>query len=158
VKRSSTVTWNVYTDGASRGNPGHSGAGVYVVAHDDPLIERGIYLGKKTNNQAEYLALALALFFIKNKVARGHEQLPYLHIHADSELLVKQMRGIYKVKNPVLAKIKRLIETLLEPFSCRFTHIRRELNTLADALANEGVDEKKPLPITFKKMLEKALH
>ena len=62
------------------------------------------------------------------------------------------MRGIYRVKNPILAKIKSVIDTLLEPFPHKLLHVRRELNKEADALANKGVDEKTAMPITFKKL------
>ena len=106
MKEASRSIWKIYTDGASRGNPGPSGAGVYVTQDDIPIIKRGIYLGKKTNNQAEYLALALAIFFVKNSAAHRSIELPTLHLYADSELMVKQMKGIYRVKNPTLFQIK----------------------------------------------------
>ena len=152
-KPTENVSWKVYTDGAARGNPGKAGAGIYVTQNDTPVIQRAVFLGKKTNNQAEYLALALALYFIKNKATR-EKKLPTLIIQSDSELLVKQIHGIYKIKNSVLAQLKQIIDALLEPFSYRFSHVRREHNIQADALANKGIDDKIAMPIRFANLLK----
>lgn len=147
-----TSTLVIYIDGAARGNPGPAGAGIHIV-HDDKTVNKGIYLGKKTNNQAEYLALALALFFTEKLCTEDHIKNPHLSIFSDSELLIKQMRGEYKVKNEALAQIKSVIEGLLVNFTYKFAHVRREKNKEADRLANLGIDEKHKIPVAFIKIL-----
>ncbi len=153
-KKESTVTWYIYTDGASRGNPGQAGAGVYVITKDKTeVLTAAAYLGKKTNNQAEYLALVLALYLIDKEVKRRHNIRPHLAIRADSELLIKQIRGTYKVRNPHLMHLKILIDGLLEGYEHDLRHVRRESNTAADALANRGVDGKKYPPKDFMELI-----
>ena len=76
-----------------------------------------------------------------------------LAIHSDSELLVKQMKGLYKVKNPALAQLKAVAVDLLKPYTFTFTHVMREKNKDADALANLGVDKKYKVPTGFAKIL-----
>lgn len=137
--------WQVFVDGASRGNPGASGAGVYIQHNHEDFLKKGFDLGKKTNNQAEYLALALALFFIKQEKTKN----PEISIISDSELLIKQMKGLYKVKNPVLQNIKKLIDSLLQNTKSTFKHVLREKNKIADELANEGIDKKNGIPKKF---------
>ena len=141
---------NVYIDGAARGNPGPAGAGVFIPqAHEHPIKE-AIYLGIKTNNQAEYMALAFALFLIQ-KMALTKKT--FIQIHSDSQLLVRQMSGIYKVKNEKLFSIKKQLDSLLKEFSHKFIHIPRELNKDADTLANIGIDKKKKIPTAFSHFL-----
>jgi ribonuclease HI len=146
----------IYIDGAARGNPGHAGAGIYITYHNDNLLSKGIYLGEKTNNQAEYLALALAVFFAEKVCTENQIHHPQLSIFSDSELLIKQMRGEYKVKNAILAQIKSLIDKLLVKFTYKFAHVRREKNKEADRLANLGVDEKHKIPAAFTKILSES--
>lgn len=140
----------VFIDGASRGNPGHAGAGIFITQGDKELIKTGIYLGLKTNNQAEYLALALAAFFLKN--------LPEIEkykvlIISDSELLVRQMQGQYKIKNEILLDLKFLIDKLLSNVHFKIEHVLREKNKIADKLANEGINKKNGIPAEFIKLL-----
>ena len=142
---SAKVTWRIFLDGASRGNPGQAGAGVAIINNNEFILREGFYLGRKTNNQAEYLALAFAAFLIKEQL-QNRKLLPHLEFISDSELLVKQMSGLYRVKNPTLARIKHLVEGLLEGIPHSFQHVLRANNTQADALANSGVDKKKKLP------------
>ena len=133
-------TLTIHTDGASRGNPG-AAAFAYVIARpDEPPIEEGGCLGEMTNNQAEYTALVRAL---ERSLRLGAEH--RLHIHADSELMVKQMRGEYKVKNAELRDLYDRARDLADKFTggVVFTHIRRELNKRADALCNEALDGKR---------------
>jgi|SaaInlStandDraft_4_1057021.scaffolds.fasta_scaffold10804_2 ribonuclease HI len=144
----------IFTDGASRGNPGIAGIGVYAKQGVDVVIKAGCYVGEKTNNQAEYLALALALFLVKKKICRK-DSCPRFIIIADSELLVRQMNGTYKVKNPVLKNIKRAIDDILDGVSCSFQHVLREKNKAADQLANQGIDKKKAVPEAFASFLLK---
>jgi ribonuclease HI len=127
----------IYTDGASRGNPGPA-AFAYVIARDgeEPIEEAG-KLGRMTNNQAEYLALVRAL---EHALELGaHHRVV---VHSDSELLVKQMKGEYRVKNADLRDLYEEASALCGRFneSVDFRHVRREDNRRADALGNEALD------------------
>lgn len=144
--------WSIYVDGASRGNPGPSGAGIYILCGDHEVVQKGIYLGKKTNNQAEYLAVALAVFFLKLELKKTGAT-AIITITSDSELLVRQMQGRYAVKNSSLKSLKMLIDSELAHFNVSFKHVLREYNKVADKLANLGVDKKHPMPEPFKKLL-----
>ena len=125
-----------YIDGGARGNPGPAGYGVYIELPDDGVVELHGGLGIATNNVAEYNGLLAALRWA---VDHGHRD---VHIRADSELLVKQMRGEYKVKNaglqPLVARARLLVGQLN---NVSFTHVRREQNKDADRLSNVGMDE-----------------
>lgn len=146
--------WYIFTDGAARGNPGPAGAGVFITHNEEPPIKEAIFLGEKTNNQAEYLALAYALFLMqKIVVEKNCTKKSELLIHADSELLVKQMTGKYKIKNETLFFIKNNLEKFLDSLTYRFIHIPREQNKEADKLANLAIDKKKKIPTDFSKFL-----
>ena len=125
-----------YIDGGARGNPGPAGYGVHIELPDGSIEELHGGLGIATNNVAEYNGLLAALRWA---VDHGHRK---VQIRADSELLVKQMRGEYKVKNaglqPLVARA-RLLAAQLD--SVTFTHVRREQNKDADRLSNVGMDE-----------------
>ena len=128
----------LYTDGASRGNPGEGGAGVVLTDLEDNIVaEEKLYLGQCTNNQAEYRALILGLeeaTFMKPSE---------LIIRADSELLVRQIQGLYRVKNEGLQPLYNQAMKLLKGFrSLKIEHIPREKNKKADKLANRAIDEK----------------
>ena len=138
--------WRIFVDGAARNNPGPAGAGIYITAGDETICERGYYLGKKTNNQAEYLALLLALLITNKEIKKRKISNPKLVITSDSELLVKQMNKVYRVKNKELQKIKSVIDELLEDKSYVVKHVLREKNKIADKLANKGIDSKKSPP------------
>lgn len=123
------------TDGGSRGNPGPAGAG-FVIERDGEVICRGgRFLGSCTNNVAEYEAL---IWGLENVSALGFSEVT---VYADSELLVKQINGQYRVKNeglkPLFVRAKAVLKTF--PKS-RVAHVRREQNTEADAMANEAMD------------------
>lgn len=126
-----------YIDGGARGNPGPAGYGVRVEAADGALVaELHGGLGIATNNVAEYNGLLAAL-----KWAVDHEERD-VHIRADSELLVKQMRGEYTVKNPGLQPlVARARLLVMELDRVAFEHVRRESNKEADRLSNLGMDE-----------------
>ncbi len=145
--------WQVFVDGAARGNPGPSGAGIYVVDHQVPLIQKGFFLGNKTNNQAEYLALLLAIFFARSYCESKQILIPYLHFISDSELLIKQLNGFYSVKNPILIELNRAIPAMLKGIPHTFTHVVRAHNKHADALANKGVDKRTKIPTDFLKFV-----
>ncbi len=127
----------IRTDGGSRGNPGPAGIGVVIENADtNEVVEtHAKFLGKTTNNQAEYKAVILGL---ERAVVLGAT---HVEVVADSELLIKQARGEYRVKNPDLqirfAELKAF-ERQLPRVSYR--HVRREFNKAADALANEAMD------------------
>ena len=126
-----------YIDGSSRGNPGPSGAGVLITDENgSELLRVPQKIGNTTNNVAEYKALILAL-----KQAQLLKA-DIVEIRSDSQLLVKQMRGEYKIKHPTLAHLATQAYSLMRNFqSVTFTHIRRELNKIADHLANIGSAE-----------------
>ena len=125
-----------YIDGGARGNPGPAGYGVYIELPGGAVAALHGGLGIATNNVAEYNGLLAALTWA---VEHGHR---VVHIRADSELLVKQMRGEYKVKNrglqPLVARARMLVGQL---DTVTFTHVRREQNKDADRLSNVGMDE-----------------
>lgn len=127
----------IYTDGASRGNPGEGGAGIVFEDRNGKeitVIQR--YLGLVTNNVAEYQALLIALEAAQEFHAKR------VRIFLDSELVVKQLNGEYKVKNSALKPLFDLIKSSLSRFeSCEISHIPREKNDRADALANAAIDE-----------------
>ena len=126
-----------YIDGGARGNPGPAGYGVRIEDERGTLIEE-LYqpLGVATNNVAEYNGLLAALRWA---VDHGERE---VHIRSDSELLVKQMRGEYKVKHPGLQPLYVRARLLaVEIGDVRFEHVRREFNKEADRLSNLGMDE-----------------
>lgn len=129
-----TATVNV--DGGSRGNPGPAGYGAYVAREDGTVIELKGFIPHATNNVAEYNGLLTALRWA------AEQGLATLHVKADSELMMKQMRGEYRVKNagllPLYEEAKRLARRIPK---VTYTHVRREFNKEADRLANEAMDE-----------------
>lgn len=129
----------IHVDGGSRGNPGPAGAGVVISGDDGALIyEAGFFLGRQTNNAAEYHALIRAL----ERAGQCGEQL--ITIHSDSELLVRQITGEYQVKSPTLAPLHRQAQTLLvRAGRWNIRHVRREQNTRADELANLAMDARR---------------
>jgi ribonuclease HI len=128
----------LHVDGASRGNPGEAGFGIHVTdAKGDAVASLFGYLGTATNNVAEYQALLHGLRFALARGARTVE------VFSDSELLVRQLEGRYRVKHPGLVPLHREAQSLLARFDeTRVAHVPRERNREADALANRAVDEK----------------
>ena len=132
-----TYIFSLYSDGASRGNPGDAGAGIILLDRQgNELSTRSLYLGKCTNNSAEYQALIAGLEVALEVGCRD------LHIFLDSQLIVRQIQGIYKVKNedlkPLYNRARRLLTELQ---SWKIYHIPREKNFRADHLANKGIDD-----------------
>ncbi len=128
-----------YIDGASRGNPGESGIGVIIKDENQNIIEKFFgYIGKATNNIAEYTALITCLKRVKKL------NLSSLTVYSDSELLVRQIQGKYKVRSENLKELYRKVNKLLNEAGYKFTieHIEREANKEADQLANIGIDQK----------------
>jgi len=132
-------TLRLRTDGAARGNPGPAGAGILI--EDDQGIRvqaRHKWLGQMTNNQAEYHALVEGLKAVKEwKPDR-------LEIYLDSKLVVEQIKGQYKIKEPELQKLHAQARQLLEGLQYEIKHVAREENRGADHLANMAIDEKLP--------------
>ena len=127
----------VYSDGAARGNPGPAGAGAVLVDPAGTVVARlGRYLGKQTNNVAEYQGLLLGL---KHAKELGYKQ---VEVRADSQLLIRQLKGEYAVRHAGLKPLHAEALRLLRSFD-RFElkHVPREENALADEMSNRAIDE-----------------
>jgi ribonuclease HI len=131
-------TLTLQFDGGSRGNPGPAGIGVVVSAEDGtPLITLGRFIGRATNNVAEYRALIVAMEKAKELGATK------IIIRGDSELIIKQMRGEYRVKHPDMKVLHAQAQKLLREFEhARIEHNLRHKNELADKLANLAMDRR----------------
>ena len=132
----------VYADGGSRGNPGPAGAGAYLETEDgDPVARIYKYLGETTNNVAEYSAL---IFGLKEAQRQKADQVT---VRMDSQLVVKQIAGEYRVKEPTLQKLHAQVLELIQGFKkFKAEHIPREENGKADELANYAMDQGAKLP------------
>ncbi len=132
--------WSLYCDGASRGNPGPAGAGAALTDPQGATVARLTrFLGVTTNNVAEYQALILGL---KEAARLGVRK---LQVFADSELLVRQLNGQYRVKSPHLLPLWRQAQNELKNFKAfTVSHVPRAENRLADELANQAIDQKAP--------------
>ena len=127
----------IHIDGGSRGNPGPAGFGVYVEAADGTVTELYGFIGRATNNVAEYQALLHALRHALDRGART------VALYSDSELVVKQIDGRYRVKHPDMLPLHREAAALLRRFEeASLRHVRREQNKDADRLANRALDLK----------------
>ena len=127
----------LYSDGGARGNPGPAAYGVAVYNAGGALLEKlKKYLGELTNNQAEYEGVIAGL-------SKASElQATEIDFYLDSELIVKQLKGEYKIKNEGLQPLAAKVLALTNKFSrVNFYHVRREKNQLADELVNEALDE-----------------
>ncbi len=124
-----------HTDGASRGNPGPSAYG-FTIEKDGAVIEDGgDYIGETTNNIAEYRAFVAALERMKELGASE------VVVYSDSELAVRQINGVYRVRNAGLMPLFARVKDLLEEFrSWKVVHVTRDKNSLADGLANKALD------------------
>jgi len=134
----STAPWvTVNIDGGARGNPGPAGYGaIFKDASGKKIGELSRYLGIQTNNFAEYSGLIAAL---EHALNQGYKT---LKVFSDSELLVRQMKGIYKVRSPELRPLYDQARSLIRKLdSFRIEHVRREFNREADKLANRAMDE-----------------
>ena len=137
MSRSPAPDWILYSDGASRGNPGPAGYGSYLVdQRSGAIVELSGYLGIATNNVAEYQGLLAGLRYV---LAHGGGRVA---IRADSQLLVRQLEGRYQVKHPRLIPLYRDAMALLaRTVGWTASHVPREQNRDADRLANRGIDE-----------------
>ena len=129
-------------DGGARGNPGASGFGVFVQDESgEEVASLYGYLGEQTNNVAEYAGLLAALRYASSQGARR------MKIRSDSELLVRQINGEYRVKNPRLIELHRAARGLISRIGgVTVEHVRREQNKDADRLANEAMDTRGESP------------
>jgi ribonuclease HI len=147
---SSPELLTIHTDGAARGNPGPAAYAFVIQRRGQPPIEEAGVLGDATNNQAEYTALVRAL---EHALALGPDH--RIVVHSDSELMVKQLNGEYRVKNEELRPLYEDILDMRRQFTggVTFVHVRRAQNKRADELCNEALDgkrsctsEQKPTP------------
>ena len=131
----------LHTDGAARGNPGPAAAGIVVERADgDVLVQTGTYLGEMPNNQAEYRALILGL-----RAANDFHPAA-VDVFMDSELVVRQMTGVYQVRDATLRQLYQEAMTLVRAIpQVSFTHVRRAQNALADRLANQALNQQQRL-------------
>ena len=130
----------IFTDGGARGNPGHAAIG--AVVGDQKYRE---YIGETTNNVAEYKAVIFALKKVLQKFGKNKSKELILEINVDSELLYKQMRGEYRVKDANLKILSTEVRNLITDFrEVNFNHVRREKNKEADKLVNEELDSRLP--------------
>lgn len=134
--------FTIHGDGGSRGNPGPAGAGAVIRnEHGELIATVSQFLGVRTNNYAEYEAVILALEALQKIVPRLEWESANVEVKMDSELVVKQMKKIYKVKHPVLKEQNARLWRATEPFdTVTFTHVPRAQNSDADALANDAMD------------------
>jgi ribonuclease HI len=124
-----------FTDGGSRGNPGPAASAIY---NPDTGISRGIYVGRATNNEAEYKAL---LFALKTALTNKASEVA---IYADSELMVKQVKGLYRVNAPTILPLYAEAMFLIAKFDAfEISHVRREFNKEADREVNVILDAEK---------------
>lgn len=130
------ATIKVNTDGGARGNPGPAGIGVVITLPEGRVIEKQRGIGVGTNNQAEYLALLWATHLVYRYVDEGDEVVFIL----DSELVVKQMKGEYKIKDAQLQVLNKKVEAELQraKYKFSFQHVLRDQNARADALVKRA--------------------
>ncbi len=126
----------LHIDGASRGNPGRAGAGIWMTdGSGKKLLEVSRYLGHKTNNEAEYWALLLGVREAKRLGGKS------IHILTDSELIARQVKGLYRVRDVNLKGLHRIVTQNLKEFSSvEITSISRDENREADRLANQAIE------------------
>ncbi len=128
----------VFCDGGSRGNPGPAALGVVIKTTKGEIIEEmGEYLGEQTNNYAEYSAVITALNKLREMKVDSAD------FYLDSELAVRQLNGIYKVKNEGLKVLHSKVLEAIGEMNITFTHVYREYNTEADAMVNQVLDSQK---------------
>ncbi len=146
-----TTEWSLFIDGASRNNPGPSGAGIYLLKNGEPFLQQGYFLGTKTNNQAEYLALLLGLFLLEPLLAKDD----LICVFSDSQLLVRQLNGIYKIKEASLVPLYTCAKNFLFKKNYVLEHILRYNNAAADKLANLGINRQTEPPGKFEQFCER---
>ena len=133
--------YTIHTDGGSRGNPGPAASGYVIEGGSLQPIHHGQYLGVETNNVAEYTAAILGLQRLKAVLGAQKASEAHVRVMSDSELLVRQVNGEYKVKDATLKMLYMDLHNARQDFAgVTFTHIRREQNQAADRMVNEALD------------------
>jgi len=135
-------TLTIHTDGGSRGNPGPAAcAAVFLNSSGEIIHSTSLFLGHSTNNEAEYQAVVLALETLLSDLG-SFSNFDHLDFVLDSELVVKQLTGLYKIKKPELQQFALTIHQLVNQVSKKttFRHVKRHLNKLPDQLLNEELD------------------
>ena len=134
--------FTIHADGGARGNPGPAGAGAIIRDEfGNSVASVSKFLGHQTNNFAEYEAVILAFEALSKLVPMVEHDTTDVVVKLDSELIVKQMKGLYKVRHPVLKEQQARLAQVAAAFgSVSFTNVPREENSDADALANEAMD------------------
>ena len=127
----------IFTDGASRGNPGKASSGFVIFNEDkEKIFEEGKYLGVQTNNFAEYTAVLRAIQYVSKNFPKAT-----VKFHMDSKLVCEQLSGRYKIKSgnliPLVSQIRSLID---DPQKVTYKHIPRAMNSLADEMCNKALD------------------
>ena len=143
--QSNSLTYIIYTDGGARGNPGPAALGVVIQdGAGKTLKEYGEYLGERTNNEAEYEAVIFALKKVKQLVGKAHTKQASVEVRLDSELVMRQLAGLYKVEEERLQLLFMKIWNLKTDFGqVSFTHVPREKNRAADRQVNKALDVEK---------------
>lgn len=128
----------IHTDGGARGNPGPSAIGVVIDGSTARLTSYGLFIGVGTNNQAEYKAVQSALSWIKDNVPEATS----LHFYLDSQLVVSQLTGVFKVKHPEMLRLKTEISKQIVELGIKveFSYVPRAQNAAADAMVNQALD------------------
>ncbi len=133
--------YTIHTDGGSRGNPGPAASGYVIEGDGMHSVHHGQYLGIETNNVAEYTAAILGLNRLKAIIGTEQARMAHVRVMSDSELLVRQVNGEYKVKDATLKKLFVDLYNARQDFAkVTFSHIRREHNQAADRMVNEALD------------------
>lgn len=138
------VQYSVYTDGGSRGNPGISAYAFVIYDSNNEIYSSSGFLGISTNNKAEYTALLTALKYIVSQIQENNLDLTITNytLYSDSELMVKQIKGEYKVKDEDLKILYLECKELIKKIAnFKIEHVRREKNKRADFLVNKVLDE-----------------
>lgn len=132
--------YTIHTDGGARGNPGPAGIGAVIESQGRKILLKK-FIGPATNNQAEYQALILALEHILADMA-GQGGLTTIYCFLDSELIVQQLNGKYKIKNEGLKPLYQQVQSLIGHFhEVKFQHLPRSENQEADLLVNQAIDQ-----------------
>jgi ribonuclease HI len=132
----------IYSDGGARGNPGPAAAAAIILSKENVVYQQGLYVGEATNNQAEYIAATLPYeFLLTNKHLLAGQVKSVTH-HLDSELIVNQLNGLYRLKDSLLKLHAQNILSLIKKLSipATFVYIPRTQNSKADALVNQTLD------------------
>jgi ribonuclease HI len=138
-----TRVLNIFTDGGSRGNPGPAACSFIALLNNKEIYKEGFFIGTTTNNVAEYYGLKKSLEWLLNYLKT--DAVDKIEIYMDSELIVRQINGSYKVKNNNLIKIFLEIKSLLDKINFKYSiiHTKRVNNKNADLLVNKILNENK---------------